>query len=173
MVFPPKCKAVKMHWPVHRAVLCNTCMSRRLQKTRLVPSHTGQLASNAYSQLQIIRFIVKVSRHAYKMSFSSRNGRSGKEVVKPDLKGVSMVPGMLGLVPHHLLLTIAILLWVQLGCQAADVVGEGLGGGLVHWGSAQLPCQTGGLRLNQLALNDQCPRGRFCTTDQTVPEAPC
>ena len=102
------------------------------------------------------------------MSFSSRNGQSGKEVVTPDLKGVSVVPGMLGLVPHHLLLTITVLLRVQLGCQAADIVGEGLGGGLVHWGSAQLPCQTWGLRLNDLALDDQRPRGRFCTTDQTL-----
>ena len=59
-------------------------------------------------------------------------------MVLPDLKRVSVVPGVLRLVPRDLLLSIAILLWVQLGCQAADVVGEGLGGGLVHWGRAQL-----------------------------------
>ena len=89
-----------------------------------------------------------------------------KQRVRPDLKRVSVVPGMLGLVPYHLLLSIAILLWVQLSRQAADVMGEGLGGGLVDRGGAQLAGQTRGLRLNELALDDQRPRWRFCITNK-------
>ena len=65
-----------------------------------------------------------------------------------------MVSGMLVLLPDNLFLTIAILLWVQFDCQAADVVGEGVGRGLVHRGGAKLTSYTGGLGLNELALDD-------------------
>lgn len=68
-----------------------------------------------------------------------------------------MVSGMLVLLPEGLILTIAILLWVQLGCQAADVVGEGVGRGLVHRGGAELTSYTGRLGLHELALDDQRP----------------
>lgn len=77
-----------------------------------------------------------------------------------------MVSGMLVFLPEDLILAIAILLRVQLGCQAADVVGEGVGGGLVHRGGAELTSYTGCLGLHELALDDQRPRWRFCSTKQ-------
>lgn len=80
-----------------------------------------------------------------------------------------MISGMMVLLPDDLLLPFAILLRVQLGCQAADVVGEGVGGGLVHRGVAQLTSCTRRLRLNELALDDQHPRWRLYTTKQCCP----
>ena len=73
-----------------------------------------------------------------------------------------MVPGVLTLLPEHLLFAISILLWVQLGREAADVVGERVGGGLVHRGGPCLTCYTCCLRLYELALDYERPRWRIC-----------
>lgn len=56
-------------------------------------------------------------------------------VHKPDLKAVSVISAMLALLPHHLLLPALTLLRIQVYLQAANVVGEGVGGGVVHLGA--------------------------------------
>ena len=80
----------------------------------------------------------------------------------PNLKAISVVPGMLSSIPGHNLLPIRVLLRVQLDSKVANVVSEGLRGGLIPAGTGILTSCSCCLRLHQLALDEQSPGGGFC-----------